>query len=126
MKKSNSVADYEFKVVGVDDFELTIIFKPEGTILALLMKQAHKALKQKTGVMPQSHQLEELLDKHILPSQYNRLVHGFVRPVLKQVYNEVVKDGVKVLRENPERVLFYKKKDQWFVEIQFKGTHHKN
>ena len=126
MSKLQEASDYEFKAVGVDEFELSITFKPRGHVLPLLMRQAHKAIKQKTGEPVQEGKLEGLLDKHVLPEVYNRLVHTFVKPILKDIYLDVGKDGIVIIREEPQKVLFYKKDNQWIIEIYFKGTHHRN
>jgi len=126
MTKRVQSTDYEFKAVGVDEFELCLTFKPEGQVLALLISQAHKAIKQKTGERVQEGKLEELLDKHVLPSQYNRLIHTFVKPILKTIYSEVGKDGIIIIREEPQKVMFYKKEGQWHIEILFNGTYHEN
>jgi len=125
-KKETPLADYVFKAIGIDEFELGLTFEAKGHILALLMRQAHKAIKQKVGVMPKEHELEGLLDKHILPLEYNRLVHTFLKPVLKTIYDDVKKDKVIVLNDTPTRVMFYKKDAKWFIDILIIGTYHKN
>lgn len=119
-------ADYEFQVIGIDDFELKVIFKPLGSTMAMVINQAYKAVKLKTGKRAPTGKIEELLDKQILPKQYNNLIHTMIKPVLKDIYKQINNDGFIIIREQAEQVLYFKKENQWFIEIILKGIYHKN
>lgn len=125
IRKTESV-DYEFKQTDVDSFELLVTAQPKGSTMTMVINQAHKAWKMKTGGRLQEGRVEELLNKHILPSQYNNLVCTMFKPILKLVYAELGKDGVAVLREQVKEVKYYKKENIWFLDVSFTGTMHKD
>lgn len=126
MTKQEEIASFDFKAVTHDEFELSVTFQVKSTVIQKLIGTAHRALRMKGHAMPVEHELEGILDKHELPSQYHRLVHTSLKPVLKNVYEQVGQDGIVILREEPSKVLFYKKEGQWFIEMVLKGTYHKN
>lgn len=125
MKTTQPPPTYEFKCVDLDTFELVVNCEVVGKIMKVIINQAQKTLRAKTGQFPRQGHIEELLDKHRLPSNYHRLVHTTIKPILNEIYAEVLKDGIEILRDDTEKASYYSHNGVWNIELTIRGTYHK-
>lgn len=119
-------SDYDFKQTSFDEFELVCTMEPSPGMMTVVLSQAHKALRAKGHRVPKQGELSELFDKHVLPEQYNLLVHTSCKPLLKLIYQDLSIDGLVILREEVTKVLYHKQENKWFLTIHFKGLFNKN
>lgn len=123
----NNGATYEFKETDLDSFELVITCEPSGRVMQTMVRQAQKALRAKTGQFPQEGKIEELLDSYVFPEQYLRYIYTVSKPLVKQVFADIEKDGVVVIiRDEPKKITYFKNLEgKWLIQIEVTGTHHK-
>ena len=125
----NQKLDYKFETTSLDDFELKLKFKPKGYIMRLFIRLAQSGIKKQTGVDAKAERLHEILDGLVLPDGYNALIHTSCKPALKNIYAEVLKDGIQVLHDKVVKVTFYKNlenistiaHDDYYGEVLIKG-----
>lgn len=114
---------YKFEQTDIDAFKLVVKFKPDNKIIhKALMISAKKLEKEKgVSVVERLGEVEKQLENFLLPPAFNNLFGTFSKKVFKTIFAEVQKDGIDVIHNRVDRVLYSKENGVWFISFECSG-----
>lgn len=114
---------YKFLQTDIDAFSLVLRFKPSGALIHRALKLSAKRLESEKGINVNVRlgDASKMLENFILPPAFNNLFGTFAKKVFKTIFAEVEKDGIEVVHNKVNRVLYSKEGDQWFITYECTG-----
>jgi hypothetical protein len=120
-------ANYEFKTTTHEEYELNITLPVQEGIIKTLMKTAIKATVKKIGLSPSPEQITENMNNYQLNPFYYKLIKTTINPITNEIYKEINKDGIKIIREDVTKVIYIQDQNKKFTtQITIKGFYLKN
>lgn len=122
MKKGK--IDYEFETVNNDRFKLYLEMRAGGQVVDMIFKRMKEALVKKLRLKdPRLH--VDQLEKIQVDARYLNAIKIGVNTTLRNIYEEVRKDGVNVLHDKVVNAFFTKDKKAlfWRILVEVEGVY---